>query len=103
VRLLRNRKALGPRYTMRGWGTHRLISKARLRSVTSAVAAAVARQGQPLRVKRNMTVAARHFLARVVSFDFRAVGVLRALSINDQKAGHGMGAQFEAELETLIS
>jgi hypothetical protein len=50
-----------------------------------------------------MTVAARHFLARVVSFDFRAVGVLRALSINDQKAGHGMGAQFEAELETLIS
>jgi hypothetical protein len=50
-----------------------------------------------------MTLDARHFPARFVSVDFRAVGVLRALSINDQKAGHGVAPQFEADLATLIS
>jgi hypothetical protein len=58
--------------------------------------------GQPLRVNRDVTLDAGHFLARVVSLVFRAVGVLRALGINDQKAGHGVAPLLDSDIANLI-
>jgi hypothetical protein len=58
--------------------------------------------GQPLRVNRTVTPDGGHFLARVLCLVFRAVGVLHALGINDQRSAPGVAPQFDADLSTLI-
>ena len=51
-----------------------------------------------LRVHRDMPLDAGDLFARVVALQLGAVGVLHALRINDQKAGHGVAPQFLAGL-----
>ena len=54
--------------------------------------------GQPLRIHPDVPFDARHFLARVASLLLSAIGVLHALRVNDQEAGHGVAPLFGAGL-----
>ncbi len=58
--------------------------------------------GQPLRIHPDVPFDAGYLLARVVSLLFRAIGVLHALRINDQEAGHGVASLFGPGLANLI-
>ena len=50
--------------------------------------------GQPLRIHPNVPFDAGHLLARVVSLLLGAIGVLHALRVNNQEAGHGVASPF---------
>src|SRR5665213_4524139 len=54
--------------------------------------------GRSLRVNGDVTLDAGDFLARVVALLLSAVGVLHALRVNNDEAGHGVASQFLAGL-----
>jgi hypothetical protein len=54
--------------------------------------------GQPLRVHPDVPFDAGHLLARDLSLLLCAIGVLHALGVNDQEAGHGVSYLFGSGL-----
>ena len=54
--------------------------------------------GQPLRIDPDVPFDPGDLLARVVALLLGAIGVLHALRINDQEAGHGVASLFGAGL-----
>jgi len=54
--------------------------------------------GQPLRIHPDVPFDAGYFLARVVSLLLSAIGVLHALRVNDQEAGHDVASLFDSGL-----
>ena len=74
-----------------------MAANAPLLSVTSAVVYGDG-IGHPLRVNRDVATDAGDLFARVAALLLGAAGVLHALRINDQKAGHGVAPQFLAGL-----
>lgn len=58
---------------------------------------------QSLRVHRDVSFDAGNLLARVISLMFVTIGVLYALRIHDQKAGHGVASLFGADLANRVS
>ena len=57
---------------------------------------------QALAIDQNMALDARDFLADVVAFFIRRVGVFHALRVNDDKAGAGVSSLPDARLFDLI-
>jgi hypothetical protein len=54
--------------------------------------------GQPLRIHPDVPFDAGHLLARIVSLLLSAIGVLHALRVNNQEAGHDVASLFGAGL-----
>jgi len=57
---------------------------------------------QSLRIDSDVPLDARNFFARVVALLLRAVGVLHALRVNDQEAGHAVASLFHTGRANLI-
>ena len=57
---------------------------------------------QALRIDGDVPLDAGNFLARVVPLQLRTVGVLHALRVNDQEAGHAVASLFDAGRADLI-
>lgn len=60
------------------------------------------RMGQALRIDHDMALDARNFLAGVVAFVPRAVGILHALRINDAKTRLDVAPLFDTGRANLI-
>jgi hypothetical protein len=55
-----------------------------------------------LRIDSDVALDAGDFFAGVVTFLLGAIGVLHALRVNNQEAGHGVASLFGAGLANLI-